>query len=90
MPQAPVTAARAPECQKFSNSENLSHFKHAYSDRTLPGRILLHLAREAKRKGDGARCVNCGCELRLRERLVRFLRCKFNNIGRALEDRWKL
>ncbi len=36
------------------------------------------------------RSVDCGCELRLQERLVKFLRRKFNNIRRALEDRWKL
>lgn len=47
-------------------------------------------AREAKRRGSRSKCENCGCELRLRERLVKFLRCKFNNIRRSLEGRWKL
>ena len=46
--------------------------------------------REGFCKGDGTECANYDYELRLRERLVKFLRCKFNNIGRALESRWKL
>jgi hypothetical protein len=49
-----------------------------------------YITRTRQNAGNGAECAHHSSELRLRERLVKFLRCKFNKIGRPLEDRWKL
>src|SRR5207245_3109029 len=47
-------------------------------------------AREWFCKSDGAECVHCGCELRLAERLVKFLLFNSNNLGGTLQGCCKL